>query len=199
MSSSRLHRGRHDWHVALSLRQWMGLVYSWQMQDGGGEKLGGGRNGLPWKRLEKTENTQRRAQIVTKASFPRASQTPGTSQDVSQSYRRRSSLSTFSRRLLPRSPSLQRQSSPSPHPLPSTHTQSLCLSLFSHPPAPATWPHLPGFSSVCQHHEEKWKRQGSSSGFLSYETHPLPTIPTPVPTLWRTCLTNSSTNAGRGG
>lgn len=60
MSSSRLRRGRHDWHVALSQRQWRGLVYHRQMRGGGGEDLGVGGMGYcgrDWRR-EKIEHTK---------------------------------------------------------------------------------------------------------------------------------------------
>lgn len=53
MSSSRLRRGRHNWHVALSLRQWRGLVYHRQIRDRGAEELGVGGmgyHGRDWRR-----------------------------------------------------------------------------------------------------------------------------------------------------
>lgn len=59
-----------------------------------------------------------------------------------------------------------------PHLLPSTHAQSLCLSLFSHPHAPATWPHLPSFSSQCV---STMRRNGRDRDHLQDSSHTRPT------------------------
>lgn len=52
MSSSRLRKARHDWHVVLSLQQFRGLLFYRHMRNGGGDKngVGGmGYHGKDWR------------------------------------------------------------------------------------------------------------------------------------------------------
>lgn len=161
MSSSRLRRGRHDWHVALSLRQWKDLVYHWQMRDGGGEEsgVGGmGYHGRDWRRekIEYTKTGPDSDRGVFPSSFQNTRHVSGCKPVLQPpqlaEHFQLPSPTKESLAVALKLPPLPAHIQAPPHLLPSTHTYSLCLSLFSHSPAPATWPHLPGPISPASPH-----------------------------------------------